>query len=129
MVNREKSCILFFPNTSRTHKRQIKDKWGLKSLKVNQAYLGNSLVMNKNLTKELSKVKDRVQRRLEGWQSKLLSNAGKATLIRSVVMSTPVYTMSTFRIPKSVCESLESMVRRFWWGAKPGSNRFLALKS
>lgn len=37
--------------------------------------------------------------------------------------------MSTFQIPKGICNYLDAMVRRFWWGAKPGSKRFLALKS
>ena len=36
--------------------------------------------------------------------------------------------MTTFRIPSSVCKELDSLVKRFWWGAKPGE-KFLALKA
>lgn len=50
-------------------------------------------------------------------------------LIRSVTQSIPVYTMATFKVPKGVCERLDVIVRRFWWGAKTGSSRYLALKS
>lgn len=75
--------------------------------------MGNFLVRSKNLTKEFSKLKDRIQVRLEGWQSKLLSKAGKATLIRSVALSIPVYNMATFKIPKGVCESFDAIVRVF----------------
>lgn len=129
MINREKSSILFSPNSGKTQKRQIKELWGLKSLKGDQTYLGNSLVMSRNLTKEFSKLKDRVQGKLEGWQSKLFLRVGKATLIRLVAFSILVYTMATFRIPKGVCNNLDAIVRHFWWGAKSRSNNYLALKS
>lgn len=41
----------------------------------------------------------------------------------------PAYTMSTFRAPTSVCNSLDSMVRKFWWGVKTGTNKTLSLKA
>lgn len=128
-VNRDKSNILFFNNTCRTVKTRVKELWGLRSMQGNSIYLGNSLILSKNQTKEFAKLRERVQRRLEGWQSQLLSKAEKATLIRSVVQAMPIYSMATFRIPKGVCESLDAIVRRFWWGAKPGSSRYMALKS
>lgn len=37
--------------------------------------------------------------------------------------------MSTFRIPISVYNSLDSMVRIFWWGSKSSASRSLALKA
>lgn len=128
-VNKGKSSILYSPNTGRIIKRKVKDLWGLRKLKDNTIYLGNSLIQSRNQTREFAKLRDRIQRRLEGWQSKLLSKAGKETLIKSVAQAIPIYSLSTFRVPKSVCDSLDSIVRRFWWGAKTGSNRFMALKS
>lgn len=66
-VNQEKSSVMFSPNTHRDSKRKIKSLWGLKGLKGNLTYLGNSLVLSRNLTKEFSKLVDRVQARLDGW--------------------------------------------------------------
>ncbi|KAF3437209.1 hypothetical protein FNV43_RR19962 [Rhamnella rubrinervis] len=37
--------------------------------------------------------------------------------------------MSTFRVPKGVCEDMDSIVRQFWWGSKQGKNRYLALRN
>ncbi|KAH7510783.1 hypothetical protein FEM48_ZijujUnG0088600 [Ziziphus jujuba var. spinosa] len=66
---------------------------------------------------------------LVGWQSHLLSRAGKATLIRTVAQAIPIYTMSTFMVPKGVPRQMDSIIKRFWWSIKPRAKRILALKS
>lgn len=55
-----------------------------------------------------------------------LSRAGKATLVKSVVESIPTYTMSTFRIPKDVCE-IDALIQKFWWSSNSSSTQFMAL--
>ncbi|XP_075649813.1 putative mitochondrial protein AtMg00310 [Castanea sativa] len=37
--------------------------------------------------------------------------------------------MSTFNIPKKVCENLDSLSRRFWWNPKKSEGKFLAWRS
>lgn len=36
--------------------------------------------------------------------------------------------MTTFKVPKEVCKDMDALVRKFWWGGKKDSNRYLALK-
>ncbi|KAH7533562.1 hypothetical protein FEM48_Zijuj04G0144400 [Ziziphus jujuba var. spinosa] len=127
--NSEKSQILFSRNIPARTKALIKEKLGFKDLKAGSMYLGNSLLLGKNRSKEFSKLKEKLQNTLEGWKSKVLSKAGKATLIKSVAQAGPVYTMSTFKIPNSLCNEMDTAIRRFWWGAKEGSKHYLALKS
>lgn len=69
-----------------------------------------------------------IQNRLEGWQAQVLSRAGNATLIRSVIQASSVYSMSTLKISTSICNAMDSMVRKFWWNGKK-SGRFMAMKS
>lgn len=85
--------------------------------------------MGRNKSKEFHILKNKIQGKLEGWRSRLLSQDGKATLIKSVALAMPTYTMLTFRIPKSVCLDLDSIARRFWWGAKKATVSYLVLKS
>lgn len=67
--------------------------------------------------------------RLAGCQHKRLSQVGKATLIKSVIQAIPVYSMSTFKVPVTICKELDSLTRRFWWEAKPDATLFWALKA
>lgn len=57
----------------------------------------------------------RVENKLEGWKEKLISKAGKAILIKTVVQALPQYAMSLFKIPISICRALEQRISNFWW--------------
>lgn len=60
-------------------------------------------------------MKDKIQDQREGWQAQTLMKAGKATLIQSFIQDVPIYIFSTFRVPYILCNSLDGLVRRFWW--------------
>lgn len=66
---------------------------------------------------------DKVQNKLKGWKARLLSQAGRATLISSVLQSLPLYTFSCFKVTDSVCKKLDTIVRSFWWGHEPGTRK------
>lgn len=50
-----------------------------------------------------------------GWKTKLLSSAGREVLIKSVLMAIPLYPMSCFKIPESVCRRISSIIFKYWW--------------
>lgn len=127
-ANIEKSCILFSKNTSKLDRMAIKVVFGFKEMAKDSVYFGNTLLLSRNKMKDFKIMKDRIGQRIEGWNQNLLSKDGKATFIFSIIQNIPTYTMSTFRIPNGLCNDLDAMVHRFWWGHKKGSNRFLALK-
>ena len=52
-----------------------------------------------------------------------LSQAGKETLIKSVLQAIPTYIMGVFKLPYSVCDDLTRLVRNFWWGSKEGKRK------
>lgn len=37
------------------------------------------------------------------------------TLINYVLQNSAIYTMSTFKIPTSVCEAADTLFRKLWW--------------
>lgn len=51
---------------------------------------------------------------MEGCRSKLLSQAGCAVLIKSMVQVMPMYAMSSVKMTKGLCKELDALVRRFW---------------
>lgn len=110
-------------------KRIIREILGLKEMGDKAVYLGNRLIFGRNKSKEFSILKDRLQARLERWQSQLLSKAGKATLIKAVAQALPIYTMATFLVLKGVCNEMNAMVKHFWWGSRKDYNCGIAIKS
>lgn len=80
---------------------------------VKEIYLGSSLLMNRNKSKDFKVLKDRVNLRLEGWNRNLLSKAGKDSLIFLVIQAILVYSMSTLQIPTSISNDLDTAVRYF----------------
>ncbi|RZB68504.1 putative ribonuclease H protein [Glycine soja] len=54
--------------------------------------------------------------KLSKWNQKILSMAGKVTLINSVLTALPIYLLSFFKIPQRVVLQLVSLQRNFLWG-------------
>ncbi|KAM6584506.1 hypothetical protein CsatB_011508 [Cannabis sativa] len=128
-INASKSATVFSKNTCSEVKVMINNLLGFRPLSEADKFLGNPISFSKSATRDFSFVVDRVKARLEGWRSKLLSQAGRTTLIQSVVASIPVYTMSTFLLPLTVCDELDKVVRKFWWIEGSDKTRFLTLTS
>lgn len=58
----------------------------------------------------------KIQSKLQGWKTKILSQASKTVLIRAVASSIPFYVMSSMMLPKFMAKKIGSLFRRFWWG-------------
>lgn len=128
-INLEKSSIIFSNNIRGKVKAAIKVVLGFKEMHKDSVYLGNNMILSRNKYKDFTALKERISNRVEGWSRHMLSKAAKHTLIKSVIQGIPSYSMATFQIPISVCNELDKLVKRYWWGTKPGSNRYCALKS
>ena len=46
----------------------------------------------------------------------VLSKVGKEVLIKAVAQSIPTYTMSVFHLPMKLCDELDAMCAKCWWG-------------
>jgi hypothetical protein len=52
-----------------------------------------------------------------------MSFAAREILIKAMVQAIPTYIMSCFKIPDSLCDHIESMISKFWWGSKQGERK------
>ena len=128
-VNRDKSGILFSKHTQSNTRRSLKSILHMKSLKKDTTYLGAPLLLSRAPARDFSYLQSKLEAKLTGWRTKCLSWAGRRTLICSVAQSIPNYSMSTFSIPKKVCDNLDSLSRRFWWNPKKSEGHFLAWRA
>ncbi|XP_060968504.1 uncharacterized protein LOC133036050 [Cannabis sativa] len=131
-ISKAKSSVFFSPKVGQEARQELKDCLGISTLMHKEKYLGNPLLVSIKKREDFSFLKAKVLNRLEGWKAKCLSHAGRLTLAQSVLRSIPCYAMSTFRIPRSICKDLDSIMARFWWKGNHGdssNNHYLALKS
>uniref|UniRef100_A0A803NFI5 Uncharacterized protein n=1 Tax=Cannabis sativa TaxID=3483 RepID=A0A803NFI5_CANSA len=84
------------------------------------------MFLSKNRSSDFGFILERLKKRLEGWRLKTLSYAGRMTAVNAVALALPVYSMSTFTIPLTVCRKMDALVRRFWWTGGIEKTHFFA---
>ena len=101
-----------------TIKELIQNSLGVLEIKKYEKYLGLPAVVGRNKKASLNYIKDRVWGKLQGWKEKLLSQAGKEVLLKAVVQAIPTFAMNCFRLPVGLCQDIEMLIRKFWWGQR-----------
>jgi len=89
------------------------DILGVTELKQYEEYLGLPAMVGRNKRASFDHLKQKVWKRLQGWEGKLLSQATREVLIKSVIQAIPTYMMSCFKLPITLCHEIESLVRKF----------------
>jgi hypothetical protein len=80
-------------------------------------YLGMPTYIGRSKNQVFQFIQDKIWKKLKGWKEKNLSFAGRATLIKAVAQAIPTYIMSSFLLPKGLCDHMESLISNFWWGS------------
>ena len=73
-------------------------------------------------------VKERVWRKLQGWEGKLLSQVGREVLIKAVIQTILTYAMGYFKLLMGLCNEIEVIIRKFWWGQRGEKRKIHWLK-
>ena len=55
----------------------------------------------------------------------MLSLGFRDIIIKAVAQSIPTYTVSVFQIPLKICDELDAMCAKFWWGQVGNERKFL----
>ena len=94
----------------------IKNLIGVPEIKEYERCLGLLAVVGKNRRVSLNYIKERVWGKLQGWKEKLFPQAGREVLLKAVVQAIQTFVMSCFKLPVGLCNDIEAMIRKFWWG-------------
>ncbi|GAA0141530.1 hypothetical protein LIER_02655 [Lithospermum erythrorhizon] len=87
-VNYSKSTVWFSPNVQGESKRAMLDILGVSERGV--------------------------RGKVDGWQTKSLSKAGKQVMIKAVLQAIPPYAIQCFKLPTTLCHELEALFVKFW---------------
>jgi hypothetical protein len=85
--------------------------------------LGLPVSIGKSRKKAFEYLKQRIWSRIQGWQERLLSKAGKEVLVKAVAQAIPTYAMSFFDLTKGLCDELISMIGQCRWTQQDKSNK------
>lgn len=116
-VNYQKSRIFFSANVRLDKQTEIKSMLGVNNELGDSKYLGLPSLIGRAKKSVFNFIKERVWKKVQDWNHKSLSKAGKTVMIKNVAQSIPTYSMSCFLIPKSLCTEMERLMNGYWWGS------------
>ncbi|XP_031108426.1 uncharacterized protein LOC116012895 [Ipomoea triloba] len=126
-VNYHKSSVCFSRNTSEVCREDVASVLGVTQAPNFGKYLGLPSFIGRNRRAVFSYIEDKIKQRLGSWNKRLISQAGKEILLKSVAQSMPTFSMSVFLLPDGVCQSIERAMNRYWWSS--GSERGIHWKA
>ncbi|KAJ4802046.1 RNA-directed DNA polymerase (reverse transcriptase)-related family protein [Rhynchospora pubera] len=125
VINPTKSKLWFSRRCAEQQIQTIKSYFQADEADSQERYLGTLISRSNTATKTAQLLLDKLKSKLTGWRSNMLSHAGRLVLIKSVLMSVPVYHMSVEVLPKGIIKKMESLIAKFFWG-KSNQTKYLS---
>ncbi|XP_062080209.1 uncharacterized protein LOC133784961 [Humulus lupulus] len=116
-INYDKSSIFFSRNTLPQVRDTICGDMSIHEADDNSTYLGLPNILGRNKSVILGYLKDRIRHRIQSWESKFLSKAGKEILLKTVAQALPNYAMSVFLLPLDTSRDIERLMNKYWWSS------------
>jgi hypothetical protein len=123
MINKEKSAIMFTPNTEEADREKVMQTLHIQKTTMNDKYLAMPVHVGKCRTNVFAYLKERVWNRIQGWKEKTLSWAGKEVLIKVVAQAIPTFVMGCFDLTKDMCDQISTVIARYWWSNQDKDNK------
>ena len=84
MINKEKSAVMFSPNTRTEKRAEVMQALDIQHETMNERYLGLPVFVGRSKTHVFGYLKERIWKRIQGWKERMLSRAGKEIMIKAV---------------------------------------------
>ncbi len=123
LINPGKCSIMFGDISDLSIRQEISSVLQVANSDFDDKYLGFPTPQGRMHKGKFQNLNERIWKRTMLWGKKFLSAGGKEILIKAVLQSIPVYVMSLFKLPGSVCNDLVKAIRNFWWGADNGKRK------
>ncbi|XP_026379656.1 uncharacterized protein LOC113274493 [Papaver somniferum] len=90
-------------------------------------YFGSPLLLGHSKIKSFDPIMQSFEARLSNYIGTTINQAGRSTLIKSVLNSLLTYQMGCIKIPTTLISKLDSLQRNFWWAHRIGKGiKFIA---
>ncbi|KAJ4810222.1 RNA-directed DNA polymerase (reverse transcriptase)-related family protein [Rhynchospora pubera] len=125
-LNLSKSTFVPF-NLSNQQIEQIKEVLMCDCSNLPLPYLGLPLTACRPSKETYLLLLEKLENKLAGWKNKLLSRAGRLTLVSSILSTILISFMSVFKLPVWVIKAIDKIRRGFIWGRSPGGSNDIPL--
>ena len=114
-INHSKSNLIFSPNISNRDKLSYSELLGVKFIQRLGKYLGTWVDPGRSKRLIHNHLLETIEKRTSFWQTKLLSQASRLQLIKSVLASVGIHIMSCSLLPQHVCTQIDARCTDFFW--------------
>ena len=73
-------------------------------------------MFGRSKAREFKCIKEKLVVRINGWNKRLLSQAGRGVLIQAIGLTVPLYAMSYFLLPRGFIHEINMILAGYWWG-------------
>ncbi|KAL9678662.1 hypothetical protein QQ045_016510 [Rhodiola kirilowii] len=101
-------------------KDKVKDRLQVSLVDTHSVYLALPLIFSNKKVSMFRMIEETILKKVSDWKHKLLSSAGREVLIKSILQAIPLYAMSCFRIPLTLCKKFAGSVLNFRWNGAKG---------
>ena len=115
-INREKTQLFFSPNTDPYTQEEIKSLLGVTTITNYENISVYPLLLGEEKNKASVTLGSGFGTRCKG-ERKITIARWQGSVDKSGP-GMPTYTMGCFKLPKSLCKDIESLIRKIWWGYK-----------
>ncbi|KAJ1704376.1 hypothetical protein LUZ63_004155 [Rhynchospora breviuscula] len=115
-ISPHKSSLWFSKQCDLQTTNRVQELWRARRVVGDEKYLEVMIGMRGDNKKQGYVLLDKIKSKLCGWKSQMLSHAGRMVMIKSVLMSMPVYSMSLEMLPKGVVRDINRLMAKFLWG-------------
>ena len=122
-INYDKSSLFFSKGVPDSVRAEVKGLLNVPNETLSEKYLGMPTDVGMSKNGAFKYLKDRLWSKVQGWIESTMSTADKEVLVKSIAHAIPVFSMSCFKLPRGLCEHLNMMTRKFWWGSKDGKRK------
>ncbi|XP_019235632.1 PREDICTED: uncharacterized protein LOC109215963 [Nicotiana attenuata] len=124
LINRHKSHFMTAPCAMPSAVRRIQRETGFSGKDSPLTYLGCPLYIGRSRIMHFNGLISKVLGRIKGWHGKMLSDGGRATLIKYVLQSLPIHLLSAVSPPKTVMKQIERLTANFFWGMDKDKHKY-----
>ncbi|KAL9673209.1 hypothetical protein QQ045_029463 [Rhodiola kirilowii] len=106
-------------NVSELLKNEMAEELQIKIVESHTRYMVLPIIFGHKKKYLFREIEEKVSRKLGNWKSKILLGVGREVLIKALLQAIPLYAMSCFKIPVTLCKKLAAYLIDFWWKKGP----------